>query len=131
MSKPAECIVKLGRFSVDGKKVVVDFTFDVNDKNVRALTKMRKFHIGLREPDMGQPKPRKHDYSANKMGFAVEPKGGKGKLKFDDNKLVIDGLRHVHDCDNQQVILFQTDMEIEELEEKEEDDDGQGELPEE
>ena len=129
--KPREVTVTLGKFVVTGKKIEADFTFDVTDKNVRYLTGMRHYAVGIQEPDLGQKKKYDHEYTANGMSFSVGKKG-KGKLKFDDNGIVAKGLRHIHETDNSNVILFQTQELLPGTDEAEEDgsEDGQQEIPE-
>jgi hypothetical protein len=63
-AKPREVTVTLGKFTVTGKKIEADFEFDVTDKNVRYLTGMRHYAVGIQEPDLGQKKKYEHEYTA-------------------------------------------------------------------
>jgi hypothetical protein len=127
-----EVAVQIGPFTVVGTRVECTFKFKPTDKTVRALNGMRDNFIGLQEPDIGQPKPYKHEYAGSNLTFSVKAKDkGTGKMRFDDNSVVVAGLRHVHETQNAEVILFDTQMEIPDEEETPEPDDGQDDLPEE
>lgn len=127
-----EVPVQIGPFTVVGTRVECTFTFKPTDKTVRALNGMRHNFIGLQEPDIGQPKPYKHVYAGSNLTFSVKAKDkGTGKMRFDDNSVVVAGLRHVHETQNAEVILFDTQMQIPEDEDPPKaKDDAQGELPE-
>jgi len=126
-----EVPVQIGPFTVVGTRVECTFKFKPTDKTVRALNGMRHNFIGLQEPEIGQPKPYKHEYAGSNLTFSVKAKDkGTGKMRFDDNAVVVAGLRHVHETQNAEVILFDTQMEIPEEEDAPQDDDPQGELPE-
>lgn len=124
--KAREVKVNIGAFTVIGTRVECAFKFNPTDYNVRALNGMRHNFIGLEEPNIGQPKPYKHEYAARSLTFAVKAKDkGVGKMTLDDNSIVVAGLRHVHDTQNAEVLLFDTQMEIPDEEQETETGDGQ------
>lgn len=127
-----EVAVSIGAFNVVGTRIDCSFKFKPTDKTVRALNGMRHNFIGLQEPDIGQPKPFKHEYAGSALTFSVKAKDkGTGKIRFDENMVVLSGLKHVHETQNSEVILFDSQLEIPDEQDEEKDGDDQQELPEE
>jgi len=130
-------LIELGAFKclAEDKGIDLSATFEISATSVSKLTKMRRMYVAFREPERDGFLDEKalYQFSGKLLDVTVKKapaQFGTLKMHFDENTVVIKGLRQIRACEPASVILFPTQQEIEFEEEQEEtEEDGQGDLP--